>query len=604
MVLFRIRRTGQCVTDQPDGQVTNRRSGFHSLTWKLVVPVVLATLIMVTAIGLYVPKAVLDSAISNSSEHAIDVATRMKSLRTFYSEQVVGKIKTIPGVKPTASYQGEAGAIPVPTTFILDYMHSASQDRGRDIRLVSPYPWPSRQNRTLDEFQTKAWASLSQDPGSVVSSRVEQNGRQYLRVAVADSMSESCVACHNSHPDSPRRNWKVGDVRGLIEVFQPLDEAIASAYSLSWKLIGAVAAVCAVLTLSLLLSSLRLIGLLGNLTRFVERLVGGQTDLGVPHLERRDEIGAAAQALDVLRSHMKERADLQIAALDAQARLGVAEQVRSISGQFEKDVRSLMGDVTQMVSRVREAAIEMTQIASSTELAANDGVQQADDFRAIGYDVFGRAGNILGTLEQVGRHIEASSVTTRDIAARSCEADAIVGRLAKDTHRIREVVTLIRGIADQTNLLALNATIEAVRAGDAGRGFAVVAAEVKRLAEHTAHATKEISGEVSEILSATVAAASAISSINTSLASATHAAQDLAGEVVDHIASSRAILDRMSDAMKRSEHLSAMLTEVLSNASSTHLRAEQVVHEAQSAVASLSTLNSQADGFSSMLHSA
>lgn len=113
-------------------------------------------------------------------------------------------------------------------------------------------------------------------------------------------------------------------------------------------------------------------------------------------------------------------------------------------------------------------------------------MQQADDFRAIGYDVFGRAGNILGTLEQVGRHIEASSVTTRDIAARSCEADAIVGRLAKDTHRIREVVTLIRGIADQTNLLALNATIEAVRAGDAGRGFAVVAAEVKRLAEHTA----------------------------------------------------------------------------------------------------------------------
>ena len=276
-----------------------------SLLLKMLMPICLVVIAMVITIGAYTPKAVVDTALEEAVSKGLQTADQLKALRAFYSENVVSKaVKD--GAKASASYKNDPSAIPVPTTFILDVAQAFSNEEVK-VGLVSPFPWPTRAGRVLDAFQREAWEKLSLDPGAHFERREVVNGREVLRVAVGDRMDASCVACHNSNPQSPKRDWKVGDVRGIIEVVRPIDQITRGAQALSGHLVVGISIAGIVLFAALSALGLKLVRPLRDLASSINNITGGRLHEKVPHTNRVDELGTVARALMNMQEQTNER---------------------------------------------------------------------------------------------------------------------------------------------------------------------------------------------------------------------------------------------------------------------------------------------------------
>jgi hypothetical protein len=96
------------------------------------------------------------------------------------------------------------------------------------VRLYSDYPFPWRTTGgPQDDFERDALARLRRDPTRAIHEFTEIDGRPVMRFAKARVMKASCITCHNHHPQSPKKDWQAGDVRGVLEIIRPLDRDIA-----------------------------------------------------------------------------------------------------------------------------------------------------------------------------------------------------------------------------------------------------------------------------------------------------------------------------------------------------------------------------------------
>ncbi len=166
-------------------------------------------------------RVVVQYATESAREHAESVT----QFRNFYAQELVPRAMRA-GVSVTHDYKSKDNALPLPATLAIDLGHYLSQvDGGAQVRLYSdlPFPWRAGE-RELDNFQRQALTHLKQQPEKPFVREEVMNGQRVLRYAQADRMLSGCVACHNHYEGSPKTDWKVGDVRGALEVVLPVSQ--------------------------------------------------------------------------------------------------------------------------------------------------------------------------------------------------------------------------------------------------------------------------------------------------------------------------------------------------------------------------------------------
>jgi adenylate cyclase len=168
----------------------------------------------------------------NLRERASETGRIVDIMRSFYSAEVVGRIQHAEGKVTTSSnYKNINGAVPIPATLSIELGNRISDGDGSiKYRFVSDMPFKDRETHQLDEFEQAALKQLRRDPKATVTDLSGSLFNRQLRVASPVVMGKACVDCHNAHPASPKKDWKLGDVRGIqeITVLQSIDANVFS----------------------------------------------------------------------------------------------------------------------------------------------------------------------------------------------------------------------------------------------------------------------------------------------------------------------------------------------------------------------------------------
>jgi len=254
-----------------------------------------------------IPKMITGNAEKNTVNTAIIWLEQFKALRSYYTDNVVRDVLENSDLTTSYDHIDSPYKIPLPATMIHE-LSLLTEKKGTTYSLYSAFPFPNRKNRQLDAFQLRAWRDLQQNPEKIIKKIISTDQQVILRVAMSDQMQvQACVDCHNTHLLSPKVDWKLGDVRGVLEMKLDITSQLALANNLSTYIIMYIVLGATVLIFISFLFISRITKLFNDISKKIIQVGEGDYEVELSHKSNTVEFYVMEEAFSLFKSTLMER---------------------------------------------------------------------------------------------------------------------------------------------------------------------------------------------------------------------------------------------------------------------------------------------------------